>query len=263
MDLGLDGLRVLVVAASRGLGAATARQFSMEGARVAICSRNQARVEATAAEIARDSGHAVTALTCDVSNDDSARSMVQQAAAALGGLDILVTNAGGPPSGPFESLSEATWRSAVDLTLVSTVTLIQAALPFLRESEHAAILTITSYSAKQPIPNLMLSNSLRAAVIGLTKTLANELGPDGIRVNSIMPGWTRTERVTELMQARAEQNGTDLDTEFAAQTAALPLRRMAKPEEFANAAVFLCAPAAAYIHGAMLPVDGGAIQAAL
>lgn len=263
MDLGLKGLRVLVVAASRGLGAATARQFSMEGARVAICSRDLDRAAATAASITAQTGGEVLPLACDVSDDESARAMVQQAADILGGLDILVTNAGGPPSGTFDSIDETTWRSAVDLTLISTVSLIHAALPYLRQSENAAVLTITSYSAKQPIPNLMLSNSLRAAVVGLTKSLANEVGPDGIRVNSIMPGWTRTERVVELMQARAEKNNTDIETEIAAQTAALPLRRMADPVEFANAAVFLCSPAAAYIHGAMVPVDGGAILATL
>ena len=151
----------------------------------------------------------------------------------------------------------------MDLTLLSTVNLIQAALPYLRASQHAAILTVTSYSAKQPIPNLMLSNSLRAAVIGLTKSLANELGPNGIRVNSIMPGWTRTERVVELMQARASQNNSTPDVEIAKQTADIPLRRMAEPPEFARVATFLCSPAASYIHGAMIPVDGGAIQASL
>ncbi|MBN2470899.1 MAG: SDR family oxidoreductase [Anaerolineae bacterium] len=263
MDLGLKDLRVLVTASSRGLGAATAHQFSLEGARVAICSRSQQSIEATAAWIAEQSGGQVIPLVGDVADPESASALVAQAAATLGGLDILVTNAGGPPAGAFTTLNTETWAAATNLTLMSTVTLIQAALPYLRASQNAAILTITSYSAKQPIPNLVLSNSLRAAVIGLTKTLAQELGPGGIRVNSIMPGWTRTERVVELMQARAAQNKTTPDAEIARQTADIPLQRMAEPSEFARAAVFLCSPAASYIHGAMVPVDGGAIQAAL
>ncbi len=263
MDLGLTNLRALVTAASRGLGAATARQLCMEGASVAICGRDPARVLATADAIKAESGRPVLGLVGDVSEPHSAAALVEQAAMELGGLDILVTNAGGPPAGSFETLDLTAWENAFHLNLLSTVSLIRAALPALRQSHHPAILTITSYSAKQPIPNLVLSNSLRAAVIGLTKTLANELGPDGIRINSIMPGWTRTERVEELMAARAHQKGTDIETEIAAQVAAIPLRRMASPAEFANAAAFLCSPAASYIHGAMIPVDGGAILASL
>lgn len=263
MELGLQGLRALVTAASRGLGAATARQLSLEGARVAICSRDAERIAATAARISAESGQRVIPLTADVSDPQAATRLVTEAVDALGGLDILITNAGGPPSGPFAALGVEAWEAAVQTTLLSAVRLIQAALPYLRASRHPAILTLTSYSAKQPIPNLVLSNSLRAAVIGLTKTLAGELGPEGIRVNSIMPGWTRTERVTELMEARARQKGTDIETEIAAQVAAIPLRRMADPEEFARVAAFLCSPAASYIHGAMIPVDGGAILAAL
>jgi len=205
----------------------------------------------------------VLPLTADVSDPQAAPRLVAETVAALGGLDILVTNAGGPPSGPFDTLSAEAWEAAVQSMLLSAVRLIQAALPYLRASRHPAILTLTSYSAKQPIPNLVLSNSVRAAVIGLTKTLAGELGPEGIRVNSILPGWTLTERVTELMDARARQKGTDVETEIAAQVAAIPLRRMADPDEFARAAAFLCSPAASYIHGAMIPVDGGAILAAL
>ncbi|GAB4570577.1 MAG: SDR family oxidoreductase [Anaerolineae bacterium] len=263
MDLGLKNLRVLVPAASRGLGAIAAEYFSREGATVAIASRSMARVESTARRITGLTGNPVFAFEADVADPTRAARLVEQAAQQMGGLDILLTNAGGPPSGAFEDINLKDWQQAVNLTLLSVVTLIQSALPYLRQSEHAAILTITSYSAKQPIPNLTLSNSLRAAVIGLTKTLANELGPDGIRVNSIMPGWTLTERVTELMEARAAKNGTDLQHEINVQTAALPLRRMADPAEFARAAVFLCSPAASYIHGAMIPVDGGAILAAL
>ena len=263
MDLGLTDLKVLVTAASRGLGAATARRFSQEGARVAICSRSLAHSQQTAEAIQAVTGRAVLPLEADVSDPASAASGVEQAAQALGGLDILVTNAGGPPSGPFDALDLAAWEDAARLNLFSTVSLIRAALPHLRQSPRAAILTVTSYSVKQPIPNLTLSNSVRMAVIGLTKSLAYEIGPQGIRINSIMPGWTRTERVEDIMRARAKASGTDMETEIAAQVASIPLRRMAGPEEFANVAVFLCSPAASYVHGAMIPVDGGIIMASL
>jgi len=263
MDLGLTDLKVLVTAASRGLGAATARRFSQEGARVAICSRSLAHSQQTADAIQAVTGRAVLALEGDVSDPASAENAVEQAAQGLGGLDILVTNAGGPPSGPFDALDLAAWEDAARLNLFSAVSLIRAALPHLRQSPRATILTVTSYAVKQPIPNLMLSNSIRLAVIGLTKSLANELGPQGIRVNSILPGWTRTERVEDIMRARAKASGTDMEAEIAAQVASIPLQRMAGPEEFANVAVFLCSPAASYVHGAMIPVDGGIIMASL
>jgi 3-oxoacyl-[acyl-carrier protein] reductase len=186
-----------------------------------------------------------------------------EAARLLGGLDILITNAGGPPSGPFESFDEAAWQKAIDLTLMSHVRLIKAALPFLRQSKAASVLTVTSYSVKQPIPNLVLSNSIRAATVGLTKSLALELGREGIRFNSILPAWTDTERVIELMTARAKQNGTTVKAETAIQSKDSPLGRMGTPREFANAAVFLVSPAASYITGVMLAVDGGMYKGTL
>ena len=176
---------------------------------------------------------------------------------ALGGLDILVTNAGGPPPGKFESFDEATWQKAIDLSLMSHVRLIRAALPYLRKSKAASVLTITSYSVKQPVPNLVLSNSIRAATVSLTKTLALELGSEGIRFNSILPGWTKTERVVELMTDRAQMKGTTIEEEIHKQAQESPFGRMAEPQEFANVAVFLVSPAASYLTGVMLLVDGG------
>jgi 3-oxoacyl-[acyl-carrier protein] reductase len=178
-------------------------------------------------------------------------------------LDILITNAGGPPSGAFESFYEASWQKAIDLSFMSHVRLIIAALPFLCQSKAASVLTVTSYSVKQPIPNLVLSNSIRAATVGLTKSLALELGSAGIRFNSILPGWTATERVTELMTFRAKQNGTTVEYEIDKQSKDSPLGRMGTPEEFANAAVFLVSPAASYITGVMLTVDGGMYKGTL
>jgi 3-oxoacyl-[acyl-carrier protein] reductase len=168
-----------------------------------------------------------------------------------------VTNAGGPPSGKFEALDENAWHTAIQLSLMSHVRLIRAALPFLRQSQAASVLTIASYSVKQPIPNLILSNSVRAATVGLTKSLALELGSEGIRFNSILPGWTETERVHELMQYRARVNGTTVEEEIRKQAADSPFNRMATPQEFANAAVFLLSPAASYITGVLLTIDGG------
>jgi 3-oxoacyl-[acyl-carrier protein] reductase len=182
---------------------------------------------------------------------------------AFGGLDILITNSGGPKPGTFESHDEANWQNAIDLSLMSHVRLIRAALPHLRKSSAASVLTMTSYSVKQPIANLVLSNSIRAATVGLTKSLALELGKDGIRFNSILPGWTETERVGELMTARATANRSTVEAETKKQSGESPLGRMGRPEEFAAAAVFLVSPAASYITGVMLNVDGGMYKGTL
>lgn len=261
MDLGLRGAKVLVTAASGGLGAATARQFSLEGALVVINSRGLDKLQDTAAKINQASGNPVFTMAADVSDPEAALRMVNNAAETLGGLDILVTNAGGPPPGNFDKFTLDDWRKAIDLNLVSTIALIQAALPHLRQSSRAAILTVTSTSARQPIDNLILSNTVRPAVLGLTKSLSQELGPQGIRVNGILPGTTDTDRVVTLMQSRAQANNTTIDEEKAKAGKTVPLQRIGQPEEFANAAVFLCSPAAAFITGVMLQVDGGAVKA--
>jgi len=263
MDLGLKGKRALVTGASRGLGYAVANTLSAEGCRVAINSRDAEKLNSAAQKIEGESGVPVTALVGDVGDAASIEKMVKDAAESLGGLDLLVTNAGGPPAGGFESFSESDWAKAIDLSLMSHVRLIKAALPYLRKSDSASVLTITSYSVKQPIPNLVLSNSIRAATVGLTKTLALELGDEGIRFNSILPGWTKTERVAELMGARAQAQNTSVDEEIAKQMIQSPLGRMADPQEFANPAVFLLSPAASYITGVMLTVDGGMYKGTL
>lgn len=260
MDLHLKGLRALVTGSSKGLGYATALSLAREGCRPVINSRDQVGVSAAAAKISADTGVKALALVGDLADPDVPARLVNEAARLLGGLDILITNAGGPPSGAFESMGEADWQKAIDLTLLSHVRLIKAALPFLRKSKSASVLTITSYSVKQPIPNLVLSNSIRAATVGLTKSLALEIGQDGIRFNSILPAWTNTQRVIELMTFRAKQNHTTLKKEMALQSKDSPLGRMGTPEEFANAAVFLVSPAASYITGMMLAVDGGMIK---
>ncbi len=259
MDLGLQDKVALVVAASKGLGFATARQLVLEGAKVVICSRSQERVDEAVQKLREIGGDetAVAGFVTDVTVPEQLNQLVETAVDTFGGLDILVTNAGGPPGGTFESTDIAAWEKAYHLTLMSVTHLVKAALPHLRQSSAASILTITSYSVKQPIAGLLLSNAMRPAVVGLTKTLSQELGADNIRVNSILPGWTATERVGEILAYRAEKNRTSVETEEAKITGAIPLGRMAKPTEFGNVAAFLVSPAAGYINGAMLQVDGG------
>ena len=256
MDLGLKDKVALVTAASKGLGKATALQFAREGARVALCARSELAYTA-ADDIRRETSADVLAVRADVTQPADVERLIDATVERFGGLDILVANAGGPPSGTFDNFELDAWQKAVDLTLLSAVRLIKTALPHLRRSSAPAILTLNSISTKQPIANLTLSNSIRLAVVGLTKTLSQELGADGIRVNSILPGWTFTERVDELMKARAAKSGRTPEEEAALITAANPLKRMGRPEEFANVAVFLCSPAASYVNGVMLQVDGG------
>lgn len=260
MDLQLKDKRAFIAGSSRGLGYATAHMLAKEGCQVVLNSRHVDQVRAAAKRIFNETGTQTYGLGGDVSEEGIPELLIESAVDSLGGLDILITNAGGPPAGSFEVFDEGTWQKAVDTSFISHVRLIRAALPHLRKSDTPAVLTFTSYTVKQPLQNLVLSNSVRAATVGLTKSLAMELGNDGIRFNSILPGWTLTERVQQLMEFRAENNRTTVEEEIARQIAEIPLGRMAQPEEFANAAVFLVSPAASYITGVMLNVDGGLVK---
>ncbi|MFN2158944.1 MAG: SDR family oxidoreductase [Anaerolineales bacterium] len=257
MDLKLAGKIALVAGSSRGLGYAIAEVLVSEGVKVFINSRNPEELKIAALKLSKKTGNEVLTAPGDVTDLSDVEKIINQVISKAAGLDLLVTNSGGPPSGKFETIDEDTWKRGLDLALLSHVRLIRTALPYLRQSETASVLTITSYSVKQPIPNLVLSNSIRAATIGLTKTLALELGGDGIRFNSILPGWTTTERVQELMKDRAEINNTSVEEEMHKQAVESPFGRMASPEEVANPAVFLLSPAASYLTGVMLAVDGG------
>jgi 3-oxoacyl-[acyl-carrier protein] reductase len=260
MDLQLAGKIALVTGASRGLGFATAHILAEEGARVAINSRDPQHVEDAVKAIQKDTHADVIGIPGDITLIETITNAIQTIVKQFGGLDILIANAGGPTPGKFESLKDEDWYKGIELSLMSEVRLIRAALPYLRKSNCASVLTVASYSVKQPIPNLILSNSIRAATVGLTKSLALELGSEGIRFNSILPGWTRTERVTDLMKARARQNGTTIEDEIAVQLKESPLGRIAEPEEFGKAAAFFVSPAASYITGALLSIDGGMVK---
>ena len=263
MDLGLKDKCAFIAGSSRGLGFATALTLAREGCKVAVNSREQEKATAAAEKITTETGTQAYGLAGDVSDAFAAETLIKSAVDAMGGLDILVTNAGGPPAGSFELFDEETWQTAMDTSFMSHVRLIRAALPHLRKSSAASVLTVTSYTVKQPLPNLVLSNSIRLATIGLTKSLAMELGRENIRFNSILPAWTQTERVEELMAFRAQNNNTTVEEETSKLTAEIPLGRIGQPQEFANAAVFLVSSAASFIHGVMLAVDGGIIKATL
>lgn len=256
MDLGLAGKIALLTGASRGLGFAAAKVLAHEGVHIAINSRDAERLSAARDKLAKTDGKIIT-LPGDVTELETPHKLIESVVESFGGLDLLFTNAGGPPPGPFEDINEDAWQRAIDLSFMCHVRLIRAALPYLRKSSSPSVLTVTSISVKQPIPNLVLSNSIRAATAGLTKTLALELGSEGIRFNSILPSWTQTERVTQLLADRADRKGTSLQEEIDLQNQNSPLGRMAAPEEFANTAAFLLSPAASYITGVLLTVDGG------
>jgi 3-oxoacyl-[acyl-carrier protein] reductase len=262
MDLQLTGKVVLVTAASRGLGKASAMALAQEGARLAMSSRSD-MLKAAADEIRQETGAQVSAIPADVTAPADIERLVQQTIKEYGRIDILVINAGGPPAGSFLDFTARDWEAAVQLTLMSAVRLCYAVLPHMLEQGSGSIIAIESVSVKQPIDNLILSNSIRMAVIGLLKSLANEFGPKGIRVNSVNPTFTRTGRVTSLLQNRAESNGTDVERETAKALANIPLRRMGDPAEFGRTVAWLASPAASFIHGHALMFDGGAAKSPL
>jgi 3-oxoacyl-[acyl-carrier protein] reductase len=260
MDLGLKGKVAFVAAASKGLGRAVAEELAAEGASLVLCARNAETLNRVSGQIAKSSGVSVLPVVADVSIIQDIAKAVEAGIEKFGRIDILVTNAGGPPAGQFENLSREMWDNATRLTLNSVLELTRAVLPGMKERRWGRILNVTSIAVKQPVDNLMLSNSLRAAVTGFARTLANEVATDGITVNNILPGYTRTERMEELARATSEREGISTLEANAKWEAEIPMKRLGEPREFAALAAFLVSERASYITGTSIPVDGGWIR---
>ncbi len=256
MDLGLKDRTVIVAAASEGIARAAAEKFAAEGARIAICSRDLAKLHSTA-EAIRATGATVLAEAVDVTDETAVRQFVVQVAEALGPPAVCITNAGGPPPRMFLETTTDEWRHAVELNLMSTIHFARAVLPHMRRARWGRIVTITSITVRQPAADLIYSNTVRAGVLGLLKSLSNEFGPDGITVNNVAPGYTATARLRSLITRRAAEQGlseADFTTRLAADTA---LKRVGEAAEIADAILFLASDRAAYITGQTLLVDGG------
>jgi 3-oxoacyl-[acyl-carrier protein] reductase len=252
MDLGLKGCKAFLAGASKGLGKACAKALADEGARVFICSRNADELKKTAGEI-KAHGYAAA----DVSRPDEVKRVVAEAVKALGGLDIVVTNAGGPPTGPFERASDNDWDTAYALNLMSSVRLIREAVPALKASGRGRIVNITGYGVKEPMTDLVVSDSVRAGVTVMAKTIASDLAPFGITVNAIAPGPIMTDRLIEVHVARAKSLGITLEEQFKRFADTIPVRRMGDPKEIGDLCAFLCSPQAGYLTGQAIVVDGG------
>jgi 3-oxoacyl-[acyl-carrier protein] reductase len=263
MDFGLTGRVALVGGSSRGLGFAVARELAREGCAAVICGRDGPGVEAAREAIATETGARVHGVVADLSDPGDVQRLTSSALDMFGHVDVLVTNTGGPPAGPFESHSPETWRSAVTQNLESVLNLTRAVLPPMRERRWGRIINITSIAVKQPVDGLIPSNSVRAAVTGFARTLASEVAADGITVNNVLPGYTRTERLVHLAEHNAQAQGTDVAGAYARWESEIPMRRLGEPEELAALVAFLASKRAAYITGQSIPVDGGWVRALL
>jgi len=263
MDLGLKNRVALVVAASQGLGRAVAEELAAEGASLVLCARNPNTLAETAAAIADSTGAHVLAVPADVTEIEQITRVVESGNERFGRIDILVTNAGGPPAGRFDQITREQWEQASRLTLFSAIELARQVLPGMKERGWGRILNITSIAVKQPVENLMLSNSLRAGLTGFARTLANEVAANGVTVNNILPGYTRTERLDELANMMAEKLGISAAEFRAKWEQEIPMRRLGEPREFAALAAFLVSERASYITGTSIQVDGGWIRSLL
>jgi 3-oxoacyl-[acyl-carrier protein] reductase len=263
VDLGLTNKVALVAASSRGLGRAMAEEFAAEGAALVMCARGDEELQRIASQIREKTGVRVVAIAADVSDPRGVDAVSEAALREFGRVDILVTNAGGPPPGPFESHTPEAWRTAYALTLESTVNMVRAVLPGMKERRWGRILNVTSIAVKQPVQDLILSNSLRAAVTGFARTLANEVGAFNITVNNLMPGYTRTARLDQLAKKIAQAEHVDESKAEERWTGEIPMRRLGEPTEFAALAAFLASERASYITAQSIAVDGGWIKSLL
>jgi 3-oxoacyl-[acyl-carrier protein] reductase len=258
MDLGLKGKVALVAAASKGLGYGVARALAHDGAHVSICSRDEGSVAQAVVKLTADTGAEVMGVPCDVRQSASIQNWVDATVSKWGKIDALLVNAGGPPSGSFKDLTDEQWQAAFELTLLSSIRLIRAALPHMKDG--GAILTVTSSSIREPIERLALSTVMRSGVAGLVKTLADELAPDHIRVNNLIPGRIDTDRVAQLDQSTSTKLGIPVEEVRKQSIAKIPLKRLGTIDDFGAAGAFLLSPAANYITGATLWVDGGSMR---
>ncbi|MCY4145881.1 MAG: SDR family oxidoreductase [Chloroflexi bacterium] len=258
MDLGLQNKVALVAASSKGLGYGVARALAGEGAKISLCSRSWQQVGKAAAALKRETGAETMASECDVRDPAQIQAWVDETVAAWGQVDCLLVNAGGPPAKNVKDMSDADWQAAFELTLLSSVRMIAAALPHMRAG--GSILTVTSGSVREPIPRLALSTVMRAGVAGLVKTLADELADDGIRVNNLVPGRIDTDRVAQLDANTSAKLGISIADVQKRSLASIPLGRYGTIDDFGRAGAFLLSPAASYITGATLRVDGGAAR---
>lgn len=259
MNIRLHGRTALVAGSSTGLGLAIAKGLAEAGANLVMCARTTETLQAASREV-EARGVEVLAQPTDLTRVDEIERLTSAALERFGAVDVLVNNAGGPPSGTFDDLGEDDWRHAVDLTLMSAVELTRRLLPGMRAQRWGRIINVTSTSVKQPIDGLILSNSIRSAVIGWAKTLANEVGPEQVLVNNVCPGHTTTDRLGELAQAVSKRSGMTVEEVYASWEQMSPLRRLGTPQELANLVVFLASEAASNIHGTTIPVDGGRQQ---
>ncbi len=260
MKLGLSDKRALVVASSSGLGEASARALAREGANVVLCARRQDLLEKLASEIESEYGVRALALQADITDATDIKQVVEATAAEFGGIDILVNNAGGPPPGKLFDLTDEHWYTAFDLLLMSVVRFCRGVIPHMIAVGGGAIVNITSAVVKQPAPALLLSNSVRLSVLGLAKTLATEYGPQGIRVNSVLPGAFATARQQELQQARAEREGVTIEEIRERSARGIPVRRVGNPGELGDFVAYLASERSGYITGAAFQLDGGTVR---
>ena len=260
MDLGLKDRVAIVAASSQGLGKAVALGLAREGAKLAICSRSESNINRTAEEIRRETGVEVLARPVDVTDYNQVRSFVSETNDRFGRVDICVTNAGGPPAKPFAETTVEDWRAEVDLNLMSTLYFVREVLPLMQQRKWGRVITITSSSVKQPVDNLVLSNSVRSAVSGLGKTRSDEYGKDNILVTNVCPGYTLTARLDELSGRLAKAEGVDAGEIRQRWARQVPLGRLGRPEEFANMVVFLASERASYITGVSVSIDGGLVR---